>query len=1128
MNYRLGIKSDFSIGKSLLTVDKIVAGVKEAGFDAIAVTDDMTISAMPILSNKLKGIAKTVFGVTLYVHEDATYKPPTKSSGIAPKDNPMFTLKVYAKSEKGIQSIYKLLTLANTESHFYYNARTQMSEVLQLEDVIVTTGDFFNLFSVDNYKEHLLSLISKFGIENVLIEIVPINSPLYERCFQRAIHCWHVYDKRCKAICTLPALYEKDEDIDSLNVYQAVAKNMQITAEKGAVLKIQKIKGLTLNQKWNDIKNNLFGKLVDKYWEEGHGSVGNLAEFTYQCFAESPKYLFDNCSYEFKKKAPCLPKMADDEFKAVVEECKKGWRKRFAKPVLGYLPSKEQMPEYMNRVKYELSILQKMGFSGYFLLVQDLVKWSKDNGIIVGPGRGSVGGSLVAYLMGITEVDPIRFNLFFERFINPERHDLPDADLDYQSTRRQEVIEYLEGKYGKECVSGISNYGALGSASAIRDAGRIFSLPMSKLEVSKMVPKEHGFSSNLEESAKLVPEIGYFAKENPKLWRHSLALEGVMRSLGRHAAGTIVAGEPLVKRAVVERRAGSSVVNWDKRIVEDMGLIKMDILGLSTLDTLQICLKYIEKRYGKKLNLLDISLDDKETLQAFGRGETTGVFQFESSGMKQLLKSLAYGGQLTFEDITTATALYRPGPMDSGLLDDFVKIKQGYKSIFYDHPNMESALKETCGIMVYQEQVMQVARDLAGFSMGEADNLRKAMGKKDLEKMATMKEKFIEGAFKVSAMSKEQARELFEKIEKFASYGFNKSHSVEYSIISYWSCYLRTHYPAEYFASALSIISDEKFEPVVKDAQEAGIAVLPPQINHSSAQFEVLDEHRILAPFSSVKYISTNIANKIVKLREKNGGSFSSIEEFKTLASKKGSGVNTRAVSNLEKVGSFCEIDSTIPPVDDPSRIKDQKELMGGLILQVVRNPKTVIINKVMKDNIVSIIDDVGKCTECDLCEKVHCSPSFGSKEVKFMIVGDCPSWEEENKGKFMTGKVGGIVQKALASAGLSYKNGYYTALVKAKKEGKFLTGEQVAKCSKFLEKEIQAINPAVVVALGSTTIRKFFPDMKASEADGQAIYDPAKNMTIVCGINPAQVLFDEEKMNNLISTFNKVKDVVL
>ena len=1128
MNYRLGIKSDFSIGKSLLTVDKIVAGVKEAGFDAIAVTDDMTISAMPILSNKLKGIAKTVFGVTLFVYEDATYKLPSKSSGEVPKDNPMFTLKVFAKSDKGVKSIYKLLTLANTESHFYYNARTQMSEVLQLEDVVVTTGDFFNLFSSNKYREHLTALIAKFGIENVLIEIVAINSPLYERAFERAVSTWFLYDKKCKAICTLPALYEKDEDIDSLNVYQAVAKNMQITAEKGAVLKVQKIKGLTLNHTWSDIKNNFFDKLYDKHWPKGHGSVDELREFVFQCFGKSPKYLFDNCSYEFKKKAPCLPKMAEDEFSAVVEECKKGWKKRFTKPVLGYLPSKEKLPEYMNRLKYELSILQKMGFSGYFLLVQDIVQWSKNNGIVLGPARGSCAGSLVAYLMGITEVDPIRFNLIFERFINPERHDLPDADLDYQSTRRQEVIEYLENKYGKECVSGISNYGALGSASAIRDAGRIFSLPMSKLEVSKMVPKEHGFSSNLEESAKAVPEIGYFAKENPKLWHHSLALEGVMRSLGRHAAGTIVAGEPLVNRAVVERRAGSSVVNWDKRIVEDMGLIKMDILGLSTLDTLQICLRYIEKRYGKKLNLLDISLDDKETLQAFGRGETTGVFQFESSGMKQLLKSLAYGGQLTFEDITTATALYRPGPMDSGLLDDFVKIKQGYKSVFYDHPNMERALKNTSGIIVYQEQVMQVARDLAGFSMGEADTLRRAMGKKDLEKMTAMKEKFIEGAFTVSGMSKAQAQELFEKIEKFASYAFNRSHSCAYSIISYWSCYLRTHYPAEYFAASLSIISDDKFEPVVKDAQEAGIAVLPPQINHSSAQFEVLDEHRILAPFSSVKYISSNIANKIVKLREGNGGSFSSIEEFKTLASKKGSGVNARAVSNLEKVGSFCEIDSTIPPVDDPSRIKDQKELMGGLILQVVRNPKTVVINKVMKDNINSIIDDIGKCSQCDLCEKIHCHPTIGSREVKFMIVGDCPSWEEEGKGKFMTGKVGGIVQKALMSAGLSVKNGYYTALVKAKKEGKFLTGEQVVKCSKFLEKEIQVINPAVVVALGSTTVRKFFPDLKMSEADGQAFYDPAKNMTVVCGINPAQILFDEEKMTNLVATFNKVKEVVL
>mgnify|MGYP003376334514 CR=1 FL=1 len=306
------------------------------------------------------------------------------------------------------------------------------------------------------------------------------------------------------------------------------------------------------------------------------------------------------------------------------------------------------------------------------------------------------------------------------------------------------VIEYLKAKYGEDRVAGISNYGTLASASAFRDTGRIFGLTPLQMTATKLVPKENGISSTLSEAADLVPEIDKLKSDYPDVWKHALRFEGVMRSLGQHAAGTVVAGEPLVKRAVVERRAEGNVVSWDKRVVEDYGLIKMDILGLSTLDVLDIAQQYIQKRHGVKVDYLKLGLDDPKVLEAFGRGDTTAVFQFDSQGMQTLLKRLARGGALSFEDVTAATALYRPGPLDSGLTEDYVAIKQGTKAPHYDHPVMKHALESTYGVMVYQEQVMQVSRDVAGFTMAEADALRRAIGKKDYTKMKSLKEKFVD------------------------------------------------------------------------------------------------------------------------------------------------------------------------------------------------------------------------------------------------------------------------------------------------------------------------------------------------------------------------------------------------
>ncbi|UUZ75407.1 DNA polymerase III subunit alpha [Polaromonas sp. P1(28)-13] len=517
-----------------------------------------------------------------------------------------------------------------------------------------------------------------------------------------------------------------------------------------------------------------------------------------------------------------LPVMAANEFQALGRKCIDGWNTRFSAPVLGHQPGGVELDTiYKDRLKYELSVLKSMGFAGYFLLVEDLVTWAKKSGIIVGPGRGSVGGSLVAYLIGITDVDPIRFDLIFERFINPERLDLPDADLDFMSTRRHEVIAYLADKYGADRVAGISNFSTLASASALRDAGRIHDLTPLQLMATKLVPKEHGQSFTLTESAKAVPELDRFKGDHPEIWGHALKLEGVMRSFGKHAAGVVVAGVPLVNRAVLETRDedGVPVVVWDKRVVEDWGLVKMDILGLSTLDVLEIARRYIEERHGKSIDYLRLPLEEKDIMDAFGRGDTTGVFQFESPGMKRLLRDLAMGGDLTFEDITATTALYRPGPMDSGLMDDFVQIKQGHKMPYYEHPNMIAALSATSSVVVYQEQVMQLAVDLAGFTRAEADHLRKAMGKKDKDKMAEQRDAWLAGCKSKSSMEAGPAGELFDKIEAFAGYGFNRSHAVEYSIISYWCLWVRVRYPAEYFAACLSVVGDDKVEGLVAEAR---------------------------------------------------------------------------------------------------------------------------------------------------------------------------------------------------------------------------------------------------------------------------------------------------------------------
>jgi DNA polymerase-3 subunit alpha len=1122
INHALSVRSDFSIGNSLLQVDHIIEEATKHGYKSVALVDDMSIHNLVDFSNKAKkaGI-KPIIGCRIRVVDDPTYRKPAKASGIAEQPNPLAMIKVYAVDETGINSLMKLLSKANSKEYFYYHSRVGWADVAQLEGVIVTTGDFYGLFSHPLARNRLDALRRHFGDDRLYVELTPIDTPLFDTLNGKALRA--AEECALPTLVTYPFMYRDDADASSLEVLNVIANQQKMSTTwrpKQFVKDFGFKPGIELGKRmlaahkrqvaWNGVN-------AAAQWKQGLANIEKVA---------------DACTYEFKKLPVSLPIMAANEFDALGKKCIEGWKRRFTQPILGHMPTPADIPVYQARLKYELSVLKKMGFAGYFLLVEDLVMWAKNNGIIVGPGRGSVGGSLVAYLIGITDVDPIRFNLLFERFINPERLDLPDADLDFMSTRRHEVITYLAEKYGKDRVAGISNFATLASASALRDTGRVYELDNLTLSATKLVPKEHGQSYNLTDAADAVPELDKFRDSQSEVWNHALKLEGVMRSFGKHAAGVVVGGEPLVNRAVVETRATDDevpVVNWDKRFVEEWGLVKMDILGLSTLDVLEIARQYIKERHGKNVSYVNLPLEEADIMESFARGDTTGVFQFESGGMKKLLRDLAKGGPLTFDDLAAATALYRPGPMDSGLMEDFVQIKQGNRSPYYDHPNMEDALKDTYSVIVYQEQVMQLAVDLAGFTRAEADHLRKAMGKKDKVKMGEMRDKWVKGCDTKSSMDPGIAGDLFDKIEAFAGYGFNRSHAVEYSVISYWTMWVRVRYPAEYFAACLSIVGEDKLTSLITDAREYGIELLPPDINLSSDRFTIPDDKHLLAPFSSVKGISENTARRIVELREKNGGKFTDVDHFEKVCKEVGSKVNVKVRGNLELVGALASITPGSAGPRDMTRRKDQIELMPGLIVDTVKADRSTDTKEpFLRAKIIHIIQEYRGCSACDLASQPHPAIRMGGN-VKFMVVSDCPTWQEEKADKFLEGDAAECVKRAIKAAGLRPGDGYFTSLVKAKKNDKFLTNGQINGCSGFFDRELELIKPPIIIALGSGAIKRLLPGLKGSTAElaGKVVYDPKLDASIVCGINAQQVHFDASKQDILDDIFRKVADIL-
>jgi DNA polymerase-3 subunit alpha len=670
-----------------------------------------------------------------------------------------------------------------------------------------------------------------------------------------------------------------------------------------------------------------------------------------ELFADLPEALQNSveiarrCNLTLKLGKPHLPDFPTpggeslDEF--LRTESERGLQTRMAQLFPDEAERATKMPEYADRLEFEIGTIIKMGFPGYFLIVADFIRWAKNNGVPVGPGRGSGAGSLVAYCLGITDLDPLRYALLFERFLNPERVSMPDFDVDFCQDGRERVIDYVKQKYGAECVSQIATFGTMASKAVIRDVGRVLDFPYGLCDrLSKLVPLEGVKPVSLRKARELEPEFNaIIASEEgvEELLELGERLEDMVRNVGMHAGGVLIAPGKLTDFCPLYCAEGSdSVVSqFDKDDVELAGLVKFDFLGLRTLTIIDWAVRYVREMPGQgAFSIETIPLDDKKSYDLFKACNTTAVFQLESRGMKDLIRRLQPD---TFEDIVALVALYRPGPLESGMVEDFINRKHGRAKADYFHPDLEESLKPTYGVIVYQEQVMQIAQIIGGYSLGAADMLRRAMGKKKPEEMAEHRGIFVGGAVK-RAVDEKLATLLFDLMEKFAGYGFNKSHSAAYALVSYQTAYLKAHFPAAFMAATLSADMDntDKVFTFYQDTLQQGVRILPPDINSSGYRFAPVDEKTVAYGLGAIKGTGQAAIENIIGARQQ--GAFKDLFDFCRRVDNRI--VNRRAVEALIRGGAFdgisdhryqllSTLDAALGSAEQQARSANQNSLFG-------------------------------------------------------------------------------------------------------------------------------------------------------------------------------------------------------
>jgi DNA polymerase-3 subunit alpha len=854
-------------------IDEILDYCQKLGMDSVALTDHGAIyGAVEFYKKAKERKIKPVIGAELYLAFESRFQ---ERPGI---DDKRYHIVLLVKDEIGYKNLVKLITKAHLEG-FYYKPRIDEELLAQhSEGLICLTaclqGKIPQLILAKKFEEAeklALKYQEIFGKDNFYLELQHHPNLKEQKIVNEALIA---ISKKYKIplVATNDCHYLKSEDAEAQDILMLINTGADPRDPERLTLKA------------DDFSMRSQEKMIEDFKDVPEA-------------IENTQKIVSLCNFEFKLGKLSLPRFEVPEGKSpeeyLKELCLKGAREKYGEK----LP-----PQVMERLNYELNVISKTGFSSYFLIVQDFVNWARSQRIIVGPARGSVGGSLIAYLLSITNIDPLKYGLLFERFLNPERVSPPDIDLDFTDLRRDEVIDYIEKKYGKERVAQIITFGTMAARAVVRDVGRALGYPYLYCDrIAKLIPA--GLS--LDESLAKVLELRQIYENEEKAQKlidFAKKLEGCVRHVSTHACGIVISTNPLDEICPLQHPTQDEeniVTQYEMRSLEDLGLLKIDILGLRNLTIIEETLKKIYSISGKEIDVNKILFDDKKTYKLFQSGETIGVFQFESEGMRKWLKKLKPN---RFEDLVAMIALYRPGPMQ--FIQDYIDGKQGRKKIRYLHPKLEPILKETYGIPIYQEQIMKIAQDLAGFTLAEADTLRKAIGKKIKSLLDQLKEKLISGMIK-NGISKEVANKIWEWILPFGSYGFNKSHSVAYAQIAYQTAYLKAHFPVEFMASLLSAeqADVERVGFLIEECKRMKIDVLPPDINESFRNFSVVPKkNQIRFGLLAIKNVGQNTVEAIVKER-KRGGPFNSLADFLSRIDPKD--LNKKSLESMIKAGVF-------------------------------------------------------------------------------------------------------------------------------------------------------------------------------------------------------------------------------
>jgi len=841
--------TQFSLLDGICRITDLVQKAADLNMPALGITDYGNMSgALEFYQTAKKFGVKPVIGCEIYVTNQGTRFDKT------PRHRSVSHLLLFAKNKIGYQNLMKLVSSSYLEG-FYYHPRMDKDILAQYAEGLLCTsaglnGEVARYLQQGNYNAALKAaddLHKIFGKGNFYLNVMD-HGISEQKIVNEGIL------KIAKDL-NLPMVVTND--VHYLEQDQAPAHDALLCIQTQSMLSDANRMRLKTDQFY--FKDPLLMKERFSWIPE---ALTNTLEIAEKCCVE----------IEFDKYH--LPKFnvpgrvsKENYLKGLCEE---GLKKRYDKVT----------SEISERLEHELKLIGKMGYNGYFLIVWDFIKFAQNKGIPVGPGRGSAAGSLVSYLLGITDLDPLKYDLLFERFLNPERTGMPDIDIDFCYERRGEVIDYVTSKYGEENVAQIITFGTMQARAAIRDVGRVMGVSYGEVDkIAKLIPNELGI--NLKEALEKEPqlkELCHKDKSASEIMKTAQILEGLNRHASTHAAGVVISDKPLNEYVPLYKTSdGQITTGFSMNGIAKIGLLKMDFLGLRTLTVINETVKMIKHIHDVDVDIGSIPLDDKKTFENLSKANSFGVFQLESAGMRELLKKIEPS---EFSDLITILALYRPGPMGSGMLDDYIKRKRGIKEIKYDHPKLEPILKETYGIMVYQEQVMKIPVVLAGFSLVQADHLRRAMSKKISSVMDKMRKDFVNGCYKTSQINETRANRLFDLIDYFSGYGFNKSHSAAYALITYRTAYLKTNYPVEFMCALLNSERNniDKVVEYIKESEAMGIKVLSPAINESTKEFDVIDDKTIRYGLLAVKNVGSTAIDSIIEKRK--DGPYTSLNDL--------------------------------------------------------------------------------------------------------------------------------------------------------------------------------------------------------------------------------------------------------